>query len=158
MSPRTSKHAAEISEPSVALSVRQPWATLIVFGIKTIEIRSWSSKRVGPIYIHAGQSADRRDEGWKFVPKHLQEFTEQRGGLVGQAHLVECVRYDTPDQFARDVRKHFNNPNWFAPPRMFGLVLKDPKPCPFLPCRGDLYFFPVEPHLRMGKEGGRPAE
>lgn len=39
-----------------ALTIRQPWATLIARGAKTIETRSWSTKYRGPLAIHAGQS------------------------------------------------------------------------------------------------------
>lgn len=37
-----------------ALTIRQPWATLIATGAKTIETRSWSTKYRGPLAIHAG--------------------------------------------------------------------------------------------------------
>jgi hypothetical protein len=37
-----------------ALTIRQPWASLIAHGVKTIETRSWSTKHRGPIAIHAG--------------------------------------------------------------------------------------------------------
>lgn len=38
-----------------ALTIRQPWASLIAAGVKTIETRSWSTKYRGPIAIHAGK-------------------------------------------------------------------------------------------------------
>jgi hypothetical protein len=38
-----------------ALSVRQPWASLIAAGVKTIEVRSWSTKHRGPLLICAGK-------------------------------------------------------------------------------------------------------
>ncbi len=44
-----------------ALTVRQPWASLIAAGVKTIETRSWSTKYRGPLAIHAG--AHRPTEG-----------------------------------------------------------------------------------------------
>lgn len=39
--------------PNKALSVKQPWASLIAHGIKDIENRTWSTKFRGRIYIHA---------------------------------------------------------------------------------------------------------
>ena len=36
-----------------ALSVMQPWATLIALGAKRIETRSWSTSYRGPLAIHA---------------------------------------------------------------------------------------------------------
>ena len=38
-----------------ALTLHQPWASLIAVGAKTIETRSWSTKYRGPIAIHAGR-------------------------------------------------------------------------------------------------------
>ena len=36
------------------LTIRQPWASLIAAGVKTIETRSWSTRYRGPLAIHAG--------------------------------------------------------------------------------------------------------
>jgi len=38
-----------------ALSLTQPWATLIAIGAKRIETRSWSTGYRGPLAIHASQ-------------------------------------------------------------------------------------------------------
>ena len=45
-----------------ALSLWQPWASLIALGVKTIETRSWSTTYRGPLLIHAGQHLARLDE------------------------------------------------------------------------------------------------
>ena len=37
-----------------ALTIQQPWASVITMGVKTIETRSWSTKYRGPLAIHAG--------------------------------------------------------------------------------------------------------
>lgn len=39
-----------------ALTIRQPWASLIAHGVKTIETRSWSTEYRGPLAIHAGRA------------------------------------------------------------------------------------------------------
>lgn len=36
------------------LTVRQPWATCLASGVKTIETRPWSTSYRGPLAIHAG--------------------------------------------------------------------------------------------------------
>jgi hypothetical protein len=41
-----------------ALSIRQPWAWLIVTGYKDIENRSWRTNYRGPLLIHAGRAID----------------------------------------------------------------------------------------------------
>jgi hypothetical protein len=42
-----------------ALSVMQPWATLIALGAKRIETRSWSRSYRGPLAIHASGRMNR---------------------------------------------------------------------------------------------------
>ncbi|MGE0493239.1 MAG: ASCH domain-containing protein [Vulcanimicrobiota bacterium] len=39
-----------------AITLYQPWATLVALGVKTIETRSWYTGYRGPIAIHAGKS------------------------------------------------------------------------------------------------------
>ena len=38
-----------------AISLLQPWASLVIMGVKTIETRSWATKHRGSILIHASQ-------------------------------------------------------------------------------------------------------
>jgi hypothetical protein len=38
-----------------ALTLYQPWASLVALGVKTIETRSWSTDFRGPLAIHAGK-------------------------------------------------------------------------------------------------------
>lgn len=38
------------------LTIRQPWASLIAVGAKTIETRGWSTTYRGPLAIHAGKA------------------------------------------------------------------------------------------------------
>ena len=42
-----------------AITIRQPWAELIVRGDKDVENRSWRTRHRGPLLIHAGARADR---------------------------------------------------------------------------------------------------
>ena len=44
-----------------ALSIRQPWAWLIVHGRKDIENRSWRTKFRGRFLVHAAQGMTRRE-------------------------------------------------------------------------------------------------
>ena len=43
-----------------ALSIRQPWAWLIVNGHKDIENRDWPTNFRGRLLVHAGQTMARR--------------------------------------------------------------------------------------------------
>lgn len=50
-----------------ALTIYQPWATLIAIGAKHIETRSWSTKYRGPLAVHAGKVLDHEVYGFRFV-------------------------------------------------------------------------------------------
>src|SRR3954471_8554499 len=105
-------------QPWVALSVKQPWAALLVAGLKTVEVRSWPTRRRGRVLIHAGKLADDRKEGWdRITTPKLMELTRLRSGVVGVGDLVACHMYKTPEGFAADSHLHLNAPDWFQPPR-----------------------------------------
>jgi len=38
-----------------ALTIRRPWAQLVIAGIKPVENRSWTTAYRGPFIVHAGQ-------------------------------------------------------------------------------------------------------
>lgn len=98
-----------------ALTIRQPWASLIALGIKQVETRSWSTKHRGRIAIHAGlrdgfmagqygrgHSSD-SNALWRLKnPFDLREGedgfdvigTAPLGVIVATAELVDCVRVD----------------------------------------------------------------
>ena len=46
------------------LSVRQPWAWLLVNGYKDIENRTWETRHRGPLLIHAGKTFDAAGYAW----------------------------------------------------------------------------------------------
>lgn len=41
-----------------AITLHQPWATLVAIGAKRIETRSWGTSYRGPLAIHAGKSRE----------------------------------------------------------------------------------------------------
>ena len=41
-----------------ALTLHQPWAWLVAFGMKEVETRRWSTNYRGPLAIHAGKEHD----------------------------------------------------------------------------------------------------
>src|SRR5262249_17337905 len=94
-------------EYPVALSVRQPWAALLVGGIKTVEVRTWFTRRRGPVLIHASKLSDDRPEGWALITTpELTELAQLRGGIIGIGDLTDCVKYRTAESFTAAVEKH----------------------------------------------------
>jgi hypothetical protein len=137
--------------PEYALSLKQPWAALVVQGLKSIEVRRWATRIRGSIYIHAARIPDPRPEVWKLVPRASRDLSRLHGGIIGVAKLIDCLTYDDPDAFARDQRKHWNDPAWFAAPVMYGFVFSKCSLIPFRPCPGWFRFFRVNPAQRTAK-------
>lgn len=127
-----------------ALSLKQPWATLAVHGLKSIEVRRWPTVRRGRILIHAARVADSRAEAWKHVPESLRAFTDLRGGIIGAVELTQCLTYRNLDEFVRDQARHLNDASWFELPQLFGLVFEGPQLLPFRKYPGWFRFFKVE--------------
>lgn len=126
-----------------ALSIRQPWAQLIVEGLKDIENRSWYTRVRGEILVHAGQRFDAEAFLWLLnewhrvgLPGAVGDFCDRwkrtrfpTGGIVGRTTLVECVSaHESPWKDAG---------SW-------GFVLTDSAPLELRPCRGRLGFFEVD--------------
>jgi ASCH domain len=127
-----------------ALSLKQPWAALVVHGVKSIEIRRWPTARRGRILIHASSVVDDRPEGWRKVPQEAKTFAEFRGGIIGSVELTDCVRYENLQAFLADQAKHHNEADWFQPPVLYGFAFADPTPLPFQKYPGWFRFFKVE--------------
>jgi hypothetical protein len=127
-----------------ALTLKQPWAALVVHGLKTVEVRRWPTRRRGLILIHAARTADDRPEGWAALTLAAARAVTLRGGVVGAAELVGSLTYDSRDSFAADRARHLNNPDWFLGPTLHGFELRNARPLPFRPLAGWVKFFPVE--------------
>lgn len=116
-----------------AISIRQPWAWLIMHGGKDIENRTWSTNVRGRVLVHAAKGMSNSE--WVDAANHAghlgimipQKEELQRGGIIGSVDIVDCVtESDSP---------------WFFGPR--GFVLRDPRPCDFRSLAGALGFFNV---------------
>lgn len=127
-----------------ALSLKQPWATLLAHGLKSIEVRRWPTSRRGQVLIHAAKVSDERPEAWARVPEELLQAARVVGGIIGAGDLTQCLGYRTLDAFDRDQSRHLNELAWFEPPILYGFVFTNLKPIPFHPCSGWMKFFPVE--------------
>lgn len=71
------------------LTIKQPWATLIMQGDKRFEFRSWQTKYRGDLLIHAGKGIDK--EAMKRLAKYLPDEIPL-GKILGKVILVDCVK------------------------------------------------------------------
>jgi len=97
-----------------ALSLKQPFAELILIGRKKIELRKWNTKFRGEFYIHASLSCDKeamREFGFSELP---------RGCIVGKARLVDVKKYLSEGEFDRDSELHLASSEW----GQYGFVLE----------------------------------
>ena len=127
-----------------ALSLKQPWATLLVYGLKTIEVRRWPTARRGPILIHAARVSDHRPEAWDKLPLELHDAARLLGGIIGEGELTGCVEYASSESFAADRERHLNDAHWFQPPKLYGFTFARLKPRPFRTYPGWMRFFEVK--------------
>jgi len=133
--------AADYSGVTVALSVRQPWAWLIVNGFKDVENRGWHTDFRGKVLIHAGKKYGREEKEEAAMVR--AEFgiaipeTLELGGIVGGVEIVDCVTESESPWFVpggwEDGRRVVNH----------GFVLRNAAVLPFRPVRGMLGFFNV---------------
>ena len=88
-----------------ALTLTQPWATLVGIGAKRIETRSWATKHRGKLAIHAakGYPADARQLCYQppFRDVLLKEgyFSAElllRGHIIAVCSLVACEKMTEP--------------------------------------------------------------
>ena len=108
-----------------AISIRQPWAWLIVTGKKDIENRSWKTSYRGKLLIHASSkfadvSLSKIEDRYGVKVPPMEEM--RLGGIVGECELVDCVTA--------------HRSKWFFGP--YGFVLKNSKPLPFKKMTGGL--------------------
>jgi hypothetical protein len=80
-----------------ALSLLQPWASLVVMGAKTIETRSWQTAHRGPLLIHA--SSGRKGSTLSMQPPfchYIKNFSELPfGAIIGSVTLHDVVPVET---------------------------------------------------------------
>jgi len=122
-----------------ALSVRQPFAELILQGRKRIELRSWNTKFRGEFCIHAAKAVYKGMEACTGVDCS----NVPRGAIVGKATIVAVKEYDSISEYNQDRNKHCST-NYFKGKKIYGFVLESVKRVKPVPCKGRLNFFEVE--------------
>lgn len=116
------------------LSVRQPWATFIAQGWKTIEVRTWRTDYRGPLLIAASKGAD--------IPASVTHIEEEgeliaapRGVALCLVDLIEIRPLRIEDMEAANMEPEDFNPAAFA--WLFG----NPRAVEQVPIKGKLSLY-----------------
>jgi ASCH domain len=122
------------------LTIRQPWAWLIVNGFKSPENRTWYTPLRGDTLIHAGKGMTQKEwvAALNFVynadPERYDPLLEnqhiidrQRGSIIGKATLADCVTAHSSPYFVGT----------------YGHIFRFPQRCEPFPFKGQLGYFDV---------------
>jgi hypothetical protein len=74
-----------------ALTLYQPWATLVAIGAKRIETRSWSTNYRGPLAIHAGKNRRYVNNNGQECLTDLEPFHSYLEPYIGQELPRGCI-------------------------------------------------------------------
>jgi hypothetical protein len=104
-----------------ALSIKQPWAQLIIMGAKDVENRSRRTSFRGRFAVHVSlKRANYEDVDIEAFPRNLREPVKLAwernafaGRVIGTVELIDCIR-DSNSIWAIDDYWHW--------------VLRDPRP------------------------------
>ena len=87
------------------LSLKEPYATLIMNGIKKIETRSWKTNYRGELYIHASMTKLSKDILNMDELMNLVDVDNLNyGKIICSCELVDCI--PMTDEFIEDVYKN----------------------------------------------------
>lgn len=97
-----------------ALTVYQPWASLIAQGHKRYETRSWSTRYRGAIAIHAGKrfTAEERQaiRLYEHMYPALMDWDDlPLGAIVAVCRLLACVRTEAVRDEITAMERNFGN-------------------------------------------------
>ena len=82
-----------------AITIKQPFATLIAEGLKEYEFRTWKTKYRGDILIHAGKGVDKAAmERFAYL-----NLNYPLGCFVAKAAITDCVEVD--DEMREALRR-----------------------------------------------------
>lgn len=140
-----------------ALSLLQPWASLVILGLKTIETRSWDAdeRYAGVIAIHASKALKRDEVEIFHESPFLEAFAElgidaisllPRAAILGTVRLTGCHKVETFTKISARERAFGNYGNEEG--QRWDWVLEDPKPLEVpIPARGMLGLWTVPPEM-----------
>lgn len=123
-----------------AITIKQPFASLIIEGYKEYEFRTWRTKYRGDILIHAGKGVDK-----KAMEKYKHLVSDCPSGcMLGIVKITDCIKIDDE---AREMLKDnivydnvVNNKDWDG----FGFKIESIRKVENTPANGKLSLWDFE--------------
>lgn len=123
------------------LAIKQPWASLILAGIKRVENRSWTVGYRGPILIHAAKTgtAEDMEDGRRLCARLGKKMPTDfpTGGIIGIVDFngtiqVRGFAVETDHPYIKVTQAS----GWNT--RQVGWIFDNPRKLPLIPGRGRL--------------------
>src|SRR3989344_6344231 len=111
-----------------ALTLKQPFAELVVSGRKKVELRKWNTKFRGEFLIHASKTphvASMKKFGFENLPT---------GCIIGKAILKDVKIYSDGEEFNKDRDLHLASEGWGK----YGFILENAERIDNVMCKGKL--------------------
>lgn len=86
------------------LSLTEPYASLILYGKKKVETRSWKTSYRGELYIHASKTKmTKKDKNNKELMELLEGKTLHFGMIICKCRLVDCI--PMTEEYVEKIKK-----------------------------------------------------
>jgi len=150
---RRNIESAEPLSPQLALSIKQPWAQLIMEGRKDVEVRSWATPYRGRLWIHTGQKLD------AYANKRFKRIDLFRGGIIGYAELWG-IRPFSARSWEEWRSRHLDDAPFDEELAKYGWIFRNPKLLDHpIPAKGTIGLFDlpetIQKKLRLKLSGSR---
>ena len=128
------------------LSLKQPYADLLAFGEKTIELRKWNTRFRGEFLIHASKNID--IQACERLEIDIDKLTI--GAIIGSAFLYDFKEYSNQEEFNKDKQKHFSIVTKYFEGYKYGFLIRNARLFKkSIPYRGRLRFFEVDKSIKF---------
>ena len=85
------------------ISIKEPFASLIMNGSKKIETRSWKTNYRGELYIHAsGKKIAKEYVDNPYIWSSLKEMKMNYGNIICKGNIVDCIYMD--EEFLEKIK------------------------------------------------------
>lgn len=124
-----------------ALSMRQPWAELVLRRQKKIETRKWNTNFRGDFFIHSPKNPDIIACKRFNMNPELFEY----GKIVGKATIVDVKIYNSEEEFMKDKNLHLADKYYFNDVfPIYGFILDNVQRVDGIEIPGSPGFFEVQ--------------